>query len=409
MLARSWWKPALAGLAAVALAGGVAGAGAAGASMHVRSAAASGKPIIIGAVIDETNTMKPFDTPALDAAEIEAKLIDSRGGVNGRPIEFKVYNDQLVPAQTKADAQAAIAAGANILWVTCDVDFATPAIQVGLAHHILTVSPCIGTNQMGPARFGAAGKLAFTFGNAPESDGAVLAELMIQKGWKTATVVTDQLLTYFIDVCQNFTSVYEKLGGKIVSQLTYTTGDHTAAQVAQRASSSGADATVLCTTTTPDLSTFVTSLRTLGNSKPIIGSWAIDGGFWEPSSPSISNNIWWSTYASVFGDDPNKAVRGLIASLRKAGEAPLTGGFVTGPSALQGIVQAIEAAHGSLDGATLAGYIQAFHNVKTLSGPVGFSAKWHSVIGRPYRIIEVTADKPHFVEILSPGPYAAGA
>lgn len=353
--------------------------------------------------------MKPFDTPALDAAEIEAKLINARGGVMGRPIEFKVYNDQLVPAQTKADAEAAVAAGANILWVTCDVDFATPAIQVGLAHHLLTISPCIGTNQMGPARFGAAGKLAFTFGNAPQSDGAVLAELMMQKGWKTATVVTDQLLTYFIDVCQNFTATFQKLGGTITSQLTYTTGDHTAAQVAQRAASSGADATVLCTTTTPDLSTFVTSLRTLGNSKPIVGSWAIDGGFWEPSSPTISNNIWWSTYASVFGDDPNKAVRGLIASLRKAGEAPATGGFVTGPSALQGIVTAIDEAHGSLNGATLAGYMQNFKNVTTLSGPVSFSSTFHSVVGRPYRIIEVTNGKPHFVEILSPGKYAAGA
>ncbi|MGH9293077.1 MAG: ABC transporter substrate-binding protein, partial [Acidimicrobiales bacterium] len=371
--------------------------------------AARGKPILIGAVIDETNTMKPFDVPALQAAEIQAHTINADGGVMGRPIKFKVWNDQLNPAQTRADALKAVAAKVNILWVTCDVDYATPAIEVGLAHHLLTISPCTGTNQVGPARFGKPGRLAFTFGNAPQSDGAVLARLLMQKHWKTVTVVTDKLLTYFIDVCQNFTADYKKMGGKVISQLTYTTGDHTAAQVAQRAATSGASATVLCTTTTPDLSTFVTSLRTLGNNKPLVGAWSIDGGFWEPHSSTISNNIWWSTYASVFGDDPSPAVRSMIKELKKAHEAPLTGGFVTGPSALEGIVTAIKRANGSLDGAKLANIIEHFRNVPTLSGPVSFSAKWHSVVGRPYRIIEVTKDHPHFVEVLSPGKYAAGA
>ncbi|MGH9075141.1 MAG: ABC transporter substrate-binding protein, partial [Acidimicrobiales bacterium] len=255
-------------------------------------------PIIIGAVIDESNYMKSFDDPALYAAEIEAKKINSQGGVGGRKIEFKVYNDKLDPSLTRSDALAAVSAGAQILWVTCDVDLATPAVQVGLSKHLLTVSPCIGTNQMGPARFGPAGKLAFTFGNAPQNDGSALARLLLAHGWKTATVVTDKSLAYFIDVCQYFTTAFTQLGGHVVSQLTYTAGDHTAGQVGNRAAQAGGAATVLCSTSNPDLPTFVTAERTAGNAKPIVGPWAIDGGFWEPSSPTISNNIWITTYAS---------------------------------------------------------------------------------------------------------------
>ncbi len=395
-------------MAALAAAGALLAAGASAAVAARPHGHAAAKPIVIGAVIDETNTMKPFDVPALEAAEIYAAKVNASGGVDGRKIVFDVYNDQLQPALTRSDALKAVSAGADILWVTCDVDFATPAIEVGLQYHKLVISPCTGTNQVGPARFGPAGKLAFTFGNAPQSDGAVLAQLLMQRGWRSATVVTDKLLTYFIQVCQYFTADFQKLGGKVVSQLSYTSGDHTAGQVAQRAASSGAAATVLCTTTTPDLSTFVTSLRTVGNSKPLVGAWSIDGGFWEPSNPKISNNIWWSTYASVFGDDPNPQVRALIAEMKARHEAPATGGFVTGPSALQGIIYAIKKAHGSLVGSTLASIIQGFHNVPTLSGPVSFSATFHSVVGRPYRIIEVTNDKPHFVEMLSPGKLAAG-
>jgi branched-chain amino acid transport system substrate-binding protein len=367
--------------------------------------ASSGKPIVIGAVIDETSTMKPFDQPAIQAAELWAKKVNASGGVLGHKIEFKVFNDQLQPSQTRADALKAISEGAKILWTTCDVTFATPAIQVGLAHHMLVVSPCTGTNEMGPSRFGKAGDLAFTFGNAPSSDGAVLARLLIDKGWKSATVVTDKLLTYFVDVCKNFTTDFTAMGGKVVTQLTFTTGDHTVTQVAQKAASSSASATVLCTTTTPTLPAFVTGVRTLNNTKPIVGPWAIDGGFWEPSSTTVSNNIWWSSYASVFGDDPNHQIRSLYNEMKSLGETPQTGGFVTGPSALQGIIAAIKDTHGTLSGTKLAAKMVKFKNVPTLSGPVSFSSKFHSVVGRPYRIIEVTKGKPHFVEELSPGKY----
>lgn len=389
--------------------GTVGASGAAGAAPALHRKAASGKPIVIGAVIDETGTMKPFDQPALEAAEVWAKKVNKGGGVLGRPIHFKVFNDKLTPSLTRSDAEKAVTEGANVLWVTCDVTFATPAIEVGLAHHLLVVSPCTSTNEMGPSRFGAAGKTAFTFGNDPTSTGAVLARLFIQKGWKTATVVTDHLLTYFVDVCTDFTAAYEKLGGKVVTQLTYTTGDHTITQVGKKAAASSAAGMVLCTTTTPTLPAFVTSVRTLGNNKPIAGPWSIDGGFWEPSSTSVSNNLWWSSYASVFGDDPSSQVRSLYNSLKSLGETPSTGGFVLGASALQGVITAIQRTHGTLSGAKLADQIVKFKNVPTVSGPVSFSNTLHSVAGRPSRIIEVSHGKPHYVEMLSPGKYADGA
>ena len=413
MSSRWWYRPGIVVLAVLGMvlgSSGLSGAAPPAGGSHaqlVAARAAKGKPIVIGAVIDETGTMKPFDQPALEAAQIEAQRINKSGGVLGRPIQFKVYNDQLQPSLTRSDALKAIAAGAKILWVTCDVTFATPAIEVGLAHHMLVVSPCTGTNELGPARFGKPGKLAFSFGNAPQAEAAVLTRLFKQKGWKTATVVTDKLLTYFVDVCKSFTSDFQKQGGKIVTQLTYTTGDHTVTQVAQKAANSGASGIVLCTTTTPTLPAFVTAVRTLGNSKPIVGSWAIDGGFWEPSSATISNNIWWDTYASVFGDDPSSAVRSMYAALKAKGEAPVTGGFVSGPTAVQGIVAAIKKTKGSLVGSKLATAIQHFKNLPTLSGPVSFSAKWHVQISRPLRIIEVTNGKPHYVELLNPGKLAA--
>ena len=171
-----------------------------GTTNAARTAAASGKPIVIGAAIDLTKNMAPFDAPALEAAKIEIAKINAAGGVNGRPLQIKFINDQLDPTQTKADALKLVTEGVNIGWVTCDVDFATPAITEFLTAKLLTVSPCIGTDQMGPSRFGAPGKLAFTFGNPAQQDGAAVAEYAISRGWKTADVVTDKLLVYFQNV-----------------------------------------------------------------------------------------------------------------------------------------------------------------------------------------------------------------
>ena len=67
--------------------------------------------------------------------------------------------------------------------MTCDVDFATPAIQEAINRGVLAVSPCIGTDQMGPQRFGEAGKLAFTFGNVAQDEGAAMAEFALDQGW----------------------------------------------------------------------------------------------------------------------------------------------------------------------------------------------------------------------------------
>ena len=53
------------------------------------------QPILIGAVVDLTKGMAPFDAPALLAAQIEIKAINAKGGVNGRPLKLIYLNDQL--------------------------------------------------------------------------------------------------------------------------------------------------------------------------------------------------------------------------------------------------------------------------------------------------------------------------
>ncbi len=103
-------------------------------------------------------------------------------------------------------------------------------------------------------------------------------------------------------------------------------------------------------------------------------------------------NYWFVTFASVFGDDPNPAVNALAKQVHAG-----TGGFITGPAAIDGVVTAIRRAHGSTNGATLAGIMEQFKGVPTLSGKVSFSKTLHTVFGRQYRVIRIQDNKAKLV------------
>jgi branched-chain amino acid transport system substrate-binding protein len=366
-------------------------------------AAAEKGPITIGAAVDQTKLMKFFDGPALTAAQIRAQQINAEGGVNGRKLEFKVQNTRLDPARTKAAAVDLIDQGADILWVTCDVDWATPSTQEGIQAGLLTVAPCIGTDQMGPKRFGEDGNLAFSYGNVAQDEGAALAEMANEKGWKTANIVTDKSIAYTQNACQAFEQRFTELGGKIAAKESFTEGDGTINNVVSSVNDSQADTIAMCATTQQDLPAFVSGVRGGGNDTPIIGPWSIDGAFWLPKSKSVANNIYLVTYASVYGDDPDPAVRNLIAEMKKAGQPPATGGFVTGAAAVDGIVEAIKENNGSTEGEQLAASTEKFSGLKTVSGEVSFSPEFHTAFGREYRVIEIKDGKPRFTGTVKAG------
>jgi branched-chain amino acid transport system substrate-binding protein len=329
------------------------------------SAATSGT-IVIGWAFDSKGNMAPFDGPALAAATVRAKQINARGGAQIKIITCDTQGNN--PAKSKACALSLLGQGAKVIFTTCDVDYATPVVQEAINRGVLAVAPCIGTDQMGPKRFGAKGKLAFSFGNAGQDEGSAMAEWAYKKGWHSAGTGTNAALVYFKNVVQAFESRFKQLGGKIVAHETYATGANNVQAAVSRLAGKQADVYVTATAF-GELPAFVTGMRALGIS-----------------------NYYAVTYASAFGDDPNPAVNKLAKAV-KAG----TGGFVTGAAALDGVVTAYARAGGSTNGAALAAQLEKFKKVPTLSGLVSFSPTLHSVFGRQYRVIRIEGNKERVI------------
>jgi branched-chain amino acid transport system substrate-binding protein len=369
------------------------------ATAAARSTSSSAGTITIGWAFDSKGAMAPFDNPALAAAQLRVAQINAKGGVDGKKLQIKTCDTQgNKPPIAKACALKLLSGGANVIFTTCDVDFAAPVVQEAINRGVLAIAPCIGTDQMGPKRFGAKGKLAFSFGNVAQDEGSAMAQYAWGRGWRSAALATDSVIVYFKNVVQAFKARWQQLGGKVVAQESYqdpTFGGNNVQNAVTRLNNVKADVIVTSTAGAYGaLGPFITGLRTLGNNTPILNSWAGDGTYWLPKSPKVSN-YYFVTYASSFGNDPNPAINKLAKQV-KAG----TGGFVAGPAAIDGLAAAIRRAGGSTNGAALAAQMVKFHKLPTLSGLVSFSAKLHTVYGRQYRVIKIQNNVPRVVGLV---------
>ncbi len=385
MRGRIGWSAAMIA-AAVAL--GAAGCGGDGDDAAAPTEAAAEGPITIGWAHDSSGQMAPFDGPALAAARIRVDQINQQGGVDGRELQIETCDTQNnEPARSRVCATTLLEGGADIIFVTCDVDFATPVVQEAISQGTLAIAPCIGTDQMGPKRFGEQGRLAFSFGNVAQDEGSAMAEFAWEQGWRTAALATNTVIVYFQNVVQAFEARFTELGGEIVARETYATGADNVDAAVSRMNAAEADV-VVTSTAFAELPAFVSGLRALGDETPILNSWAGDGTYWVTDNPQVTN-YYAVTYASVFGDDPSEEVRDLIDALTQAGAQLGTGGFLAGAGAIDGVVEAIRRADGSTEGEALASELEEFENVDTVSGNVNFSPELHSVFGREYRVIEI--------------------
>jgi branched-chain amino acid transport system substrate-binding protein len=370
-----------------------------GAAAARTDGAAATPTIVIGWAFDSKGAMAPFDGPALAAAKIRVQQINSAGGVEGSRLRIDTCDTQgNNPARAKSCAARLLGRGADIVFTTCDVDFATPVVQEAINRGILAIAPCIGTDQMGPKRFGAKGRLAFSFGNVAQDEGSAMAEVAWRRGWRTAALATNTLLVYFKNVVTAFEKRFTQLGGRIVARESYATGANNVQTAVSRLNGASADV-IVTSTAFGELPALVSGLRSLGNQTPILNSWAGDGTYWLTKDPQVTN-YYFVTYASVFGDDPNPAVKRMIAALKKAKATPFTGGFVGGAAAIDGLVAALRKTGGSTQGTALSRQLESFKQVPALASRISFSRSLHTVFGRQYRIIRIHNNQARYIGVV---------
>ena len=360
-------------------------------------AEASGEPLVLGIVQAGSGFMGPIDTPARNALLMEVEKVNAAGGVNGAPIEVNFIDTETKFEQYAPAAEKVISEGANVLIVTCDYDVSSPAALVAEGKNILNVAPCIGDPIYGPA---GGLKLGFSAGSGVPGEATNMAEFANSKGWKTAVLLKDTSIKYTQNQCAVFDKRFTELGGTVLATYDYVQGDSVKETVSKIAAGEQPDLIVNCGYN-PGGGQVAKEIRDGGLEQPIISGFGMDGDFWVGAIPGLKD-YYVVTYASKNGDDSDPAVNEYAKAYEaKYGQLPDVGGFVTGPTTLQLILEAYKQA-GSWDGDKMTAALQTFKDVPTLAGPSSFSPDLHINVTRPMRVLEVKDGKLAYVSTVTP-------
>lgn len=359
--------------------------------------AADGEPLVLGIVQAGSGFMGPIDTPARNALLMEVDKVNAAGGVNGQPIQVNFIDTETKFDQYAPAAEKVIADGANVLIVTCDYDVSSPAALVAEGKDVLNVAPCIGDAIYGPA---GGLKLGFSAGTGVPGEATDMAEFANKKGWKTAVLLKDTSIKYTQNQCAVFDKRFTELGGTVIKTYEYKQGDSVKETVSKVAAGKKPDVIVNCGYN-PGGGAVAKEIRDGGVDAPIISGFGMDGDFWVGGIPNLKD-YYVVTYASKNGDDTDPAVNDYAAAYtEKYGNAPDVGGFVTGPTTLQLILEAYKQA-GSWSGQALTTALEGFKDVPTLAGPSTFSKALHINVTRPMAVLEVKDGKLVYVEDIAP-------
>lgn len=263
----------------------------------------------IGLATAQTGTLAPFDGPVVQGFKLGIEQLNEAGSVKYQLIEKNVRSDA---AQTAIAAQELIDAGVSLLILPCDADLAIAAASLAADAQVPAFSTCSSSPTL------AASGQGWLFANMPGDNAQATASAIWawRQGYRNAVIVQSPD-TQYTTLPQYFADVFTRLGGKVVGDVVYKTGQQNfAAEISRIKALKPAPDVIMTAAYEPDFPAFVRQLRAAGVAAQVIGSDGID-------TPTILGL--------------GEAVEGLVYT---------TGGFPEPDSAYAHFLQAFEQRYG---------------------------------------------------------------
>lgn len=296
-------------------------------------------PLIIGAVMADSGLARRLDRPALAAAQVQVDAINATGGIDGRPVELRAVDSQTELNATYNGALDLADDGAVALLVTCDYDFAGPALQVAADYGIPAVSPC-GSDPRWETSTG------WSAGISTRAEGRAIAEVVAGRGVSTVAVVVDSSAPEMEAQCDAFTARFAALGGSVVGEFAYDRElialfepDILGPEPDLSPVGAG-EHIVLCGSLPTTGPAILALLRERDFTAPVIAGSAMDGTDWLTEDLGDVSFLSWG---STFRNDPVDAVDALVEAVRATIGGSAEGGrMVAGADAMAALLRALE-------------------------------------------------------------------
>lgn len=335
---------------------------------------ADGKATIkIGVLYNLTGAQASLDIPSANGAKLAAKQVNDAGGIDGKMIELLLYDgtgdpatisrltdrlvvsDRVVAMMGFSDtdmvmAAAPIAAQAGIPFVTSGAT--SPKLPEKASPNLYLA--CFGDN----IQAAAAAEYAFNTLNA-----------------KTAYLMTDQDMEYTVLLSGYFTTRFRDLGGRIILDDKFHTGDKEFSAQINRLKGANSLPDLLFISSGPEeIGHIVQQFRKSGITRPILGGDAYDSPNLVGIAGKNSENVYFTAHALMNEANGTARVKKFIADYRQEYHTVPEDSFAgLGYDTVMLIVNAIRGA-GSTDPKAITAALSATTNLQGVTGSISFSA-----------------------------------
>ncbi len=183
---------------------------------------ASGDVLLIGMVASENGELRPWGVDCVAGGRLAEKEINDAGGIGGKMVRLIVEDSNSKPEEGKS--AAAKLAGQNVLALigevssgitkqirTVAIEQGIPLVAVGATHPEITQD----SN-------GLVSRVCYT----DDLQGPVMAQFAWDQGLRRVAVMTDQKQPYSIGLSKTFSDKFKALGGEIVVEQFYQSGEN---------------------------------------------------------------------------------------------------------------------------------------------------------------------------------------
>ena len=340
--------------------------------------------IVVGVIIDEENLMSPQDRQPGVAFVGAIDKLNADGGLLGKQVTVIRVNSESRLSVVDAAAKKLIEAGAQLLVLTCELDYAAPAIRRAKEAEVLVISPCATETEWAT---GAVDKLAFSMTTQAQKYGFELANLLWEEGNRSAGVLWDNSAPETIQECSAFKNRWRALGGTttIDSAINMVTATDII-NAGDRAKTLDADTIVLCSFNRVG-TLALQRIRGAGWLTPVMGGLTMDSAAFRPLDISGIGDFRLLSFAATANDDPYPEVRDAAVNFVSVdGVPPASGRFILGADLAKLWVAAVNAA-GTTNSIAVADQIKALDSFESVSGPISFDGT-QSVLRRVLRVLQ---------------------
>jgi branched-chain amino acid transport system substrate-binding protein len=354
---------------------------------------ASGQPLLIGHYASMTGSEQNFGIFTDNGIKLAVDERNAAGGVLGRQVRLITYDNQSKAPET-ASAVTRLITQDKVVALLGEVASSRSLVGGEIAQRFGV--PMVSPSSTNP-NVTAIGDMIFRVCFIDPFQGDVCAKFAVQKGWNKAAILYDRGQAYSTGLQKNFREAFTRLGGTIVTEQAYNTGDSDFSTQLNAIVGAAPDVIFVPGYYT-DVGNIALQLRKSGSSLPMLGSDGWTGV--QAISPEVGKALEGCFYSDHYSvEDPSERVQNFLAKYKKKYGVMPDSMAALGYDAANILFAAIERA-GSTDPKAIARELAATKNFEGVTGTITIDANRNA--SKPGVILEITGGKTRYVTTIAP-------